>query len=104
MKKVFMIHGFNGEPNGGWRPWLMGKLARIEVWACALPMPMADSPKKDEWIKEIQRQIGNQTQDTFLVGHSLGVPAILNYLQTIPTGGGYWWSGACVRTNTCNSW
>lgn len=83
-----MVHGYGGEPNGGWRPWLMGKLARKGVWACALAMPMADSPKKDEWIKEIARMVGKPTAETFLVGHSLGVPAILRYLESLPIGGG----------------
>lgn len=85
MKKVYLIHGYGGEPNGGWRPWLMGKLAREEVWACALAMPMADEPKKDEWVKEMQRVIGTPNENIFLVGHSLGVPAILRYLESLPT-------------------
>jgi len=84
MKKVFMIHGYKGQPNGGWRPWLMGKLAKEEIWACALAMPMADGPQKDEWIKEISRLIGEPSEDFFFVGHSLGVPTILRYLETLP--------------------
>ncbi len=84
MKKVFMIHGYGGEPNGGWRPWLMGKLARQEIWACALDMPMIDKkPVKDEWVNTIRKSIGAPNEDTYLVGHSLGVPAILNYLETL---------------------
>lgn len=83
-----MIHGYGGEPNGGWRPWLMGKLAREDIWACALAMPMAGNPKKDEWVAEMIRVIGKPTKDIFLVGHSLGVPAILHYLQSLPKGVG----------------
>src|SRR3989344_1315291 len=86
MKKVFMIHGFQGRPNEGWRPWLMSKLAHAKVWACALAMPKADNPNKDEWVKEIERMIEKPNKDIFLVGHSLGVPTILNYLQSLPTG------------------
>lgn len=86
MKKVFIIHGYGGEPNGGWRPWLMGKLARLDVWACALAMPMPDFPKKEDWVKEISRAVGEPTEDTFLVGHSLGVPALLNYVESLPEG------------------
>jgi predicted alpha/beta hydrolase family esterase len=85
MKKVFMVHGFGGEPNGGWRPYLMGKLAREDIWACALAMPMVDNkPIKDEWVAEISRSVGTPDQNIFLVGHSLGVPAILNYIQSLP--------------------
>lgn len=84
--KVFLIHGFEGTPNGGWRPWLMGKLAHEDIFACALAMPDPEQPKKDEWVKEISRAVGTPTEDIFLVGHSLGVPAILRYLETLPEG------------------
>lgn len=86
MKKVFLIHGYGGEPNGGWRPWLMGELAQKNIWACAPAMPMAGNPKKDEWIKEIARQVSEPSKDIFLVGHSLGVPALLRYIESLPEG------------------
>ncbi len=84
MKKVFIIHGFGGEPNGGWRPWLMGKLAEDDIWACALPMPTPNNPKKDEWVNEISRQVGEPSENIYLIGHSLGVPAILRYVESLP--------------------
>lgn len=84
MKKVFIIHGFNGEPNGGWRPWLMGELAKKDIYACALPMPKPDAPNKEEWIETIKNVVGEPNEEIFLVGHSLGVPAILRYLETLP--------------------
>ena len=84
MKKVFLVHGFGGEPNGGWRPWLMGKLALADIWACALAMPTPETPKKDEWVSEISRAVSIPSEDVFLVGHSLGVPAILNYIESLP--------------------
>ena len=83
MKKVFIIHGFCGRPNGGWRPWLMGELSKNNIYACALPMPNPDVPIKEEWIEEIKNVIKNPNEDIYLVGHSLGVPAILRYLETL---------------------
>jgi predicted alpha/beta hydrolase family esterase len=83
MKKVFMIHGFLGKPNGGWRPWLMEELAKNDIYACALPMPTPDCPIKDEWIKTIKDGVKNPNEEIFLIGHSLGVPAILHYLETL---------------------
>ena len=99
--KVFIVHGFEGTPNGGWRPWLMGKLALEDVYACALPMPTPYAPTKDGWVTEIARAVGNENvlipaspdggarerrelENVFLVGHSLGVPAILQYLKSLP--------------------
>ena len=86
MKKVFLIHGFNGSPNGGWRPWLMGKLARMDIYACSLPMPSPEAPQKGEWVQTIAEAVGSPNKDTFLVGHSLGVPAILRYLEVLQEG------------------
>ncbi|MBI4599005.1 alpha/beta hydrolase, partial [Candidatus Uhrbacteria bacterium] len=82
MKKVFIIHGFEGSPNGGWRPWLMAELEKQEIYACALSMPMPENPVCDEWVGEISRHIERNSDDKiYLVGHSLGVPAILRYLE-----------------------
>jgi predicted alpha/beta hydrolase family esterase len=82
MKKVFIIHGFEGSPNGGWRPWLMGELEKESIYACALSMPDPNNPIPSEWVKEIQRHVERNKKDQiYLIGHSLGVPAILRYLE-----------------------
>ena len=84
MKKVFIIHGFEGSPNGGWRPWLMTELGKQEVYACALSMPTPENPICKEWIDEISRHIQRNSKDEiYLVAHSLGVTAILRYLESI---------------------
>lgn len=70
-------------PNGGWRPWLMSELNKLDMYACALPMPTPNEPQCEEWVKEIARVIPEVNEDIFLVGHSLGCAAILNYLETI---------------------
>lgn len=82
LKKVFIIHGFEGAPNGGWRPWLMGELEKKSIYACALSMPTPNSPIPSEWTEEISRHVEQNKRDQiYLVGHSLGVPAILKYLE-----------------------
>lgn len=85
MKKVFLIHGFRSSPNGGWRPWLMGELAAADVYACALSMPAPETPVVDAWVEEIARYVERDIQDElYLIGHSLGVPAILRFLERAP--------------------
>lgn len=82
MKKVFIIHGFQGSPNGGWRPWLMAELENRDIYACALSMPDPENPICTEWVEEISRHVEkNKNDEIYLVGHSLGVPAILRYLE-----------------------
>src|SRR3989344_7039050 len=87
MKMVFIVHGFGGWPSGGWRPWLMTELDKLEIYACALSMPNSQNPVCSEWIKEIERHVEiNKDQEIYLVGHSLGVTAILRYLEAKQTG------------------
>ena len=82
MKKVFIIHGFQGMPNGGWRPWLMGELEKKNIYACSLPMPDPEWPLCSEWVGEIERSVEWSVGDeVYLVGHSLGATAILRYLE-----------------------
>ena len=82
MKKVFIVHGLEGSPNGGWRPWLMGELEKHDIYACALSMPGDENPLCEEWIEEIARHVERSKNDEiYLVGHSLGVPAILRFLE-----------------------
>lgn len=82
MKKVFIIHGFEGQPNGAWRPWLMAELDKQDIYACALSMPSPELPLCNEWVEEISRHVERNTGDEiYLIGHSLGVPAILRYLE-----------------------
>ncbi len=84
MKKVFIIHGFEGMPNGAWRGWLMQELEKEDVYACALPMPTPEAPIQQEWVDEISRAVEmNPTDDIYLVGHSLGSTAILRYLEKV---------------------
>ncbi len=61
--KVFIIHGFEGHPNGGWRPWLMGELEKQEICCASLIMKSPDTPKVNEWIKEIDYNVKKFPKD-----------------------------------------
>ena len=82
MKKVFLVHGFNSSPNSSWLPWIMNQLKRHDIYACSLPMPKPQTPIRDEWVGEITKWVNlNKDNEIYLIGHSLGSAAILNYLQ-----------------------
>jgi predicted alpha/beta hydrolase family esterase len=84
MKKIFIVHGFGGIPNGGWIPWLMTELAKRDIYACALPMPDSKKPVVSKWIEEIKHAVDNALDDEiYLVGHSLGSTAVLKYLESV---------------------
>lgn len=83
MTKVFIIHGWGGIPNGSWRPWLMEELAKKEIYACSLAMPNSEKPILSEWLQVIDDVIRDFGADVIFIGHSLGTPAILQYLNNL---------------------
>lgn len=81
-KKVMLVHGFEGTPNGSWRPWLMRELEKVGIYTSALSFPKPNNPMLTEWMTVLDFNVNLFPKDkVYLVGHSLGVPAILQYLQ-----------------------
>ncbi len=60
----------------------MAELEKLDIYACALAMPEPEHPRVGDWVSEISRHI-TSGDEVCLVGHSLGVPAILRYLESI---------------------
>ncbi|MFA6214928.1 MAG: alpha/beta fold hydrolase [Candidatus Micrarchaeia archaeon] len=79
--RVVIIHGYQGEPMRGFRPWLKHELEErgFEVSVPAMPSP--DEPKVGEWAAAIANEAGKGSGSCILVGHSLGCMAILRYLE-----------------------
>ena len=82
--KAILIHGWEGNPDVNWLPWLKHELEKrsFEVTVPALPDP--NYPKSDEWLQTMTEQVGLPSPDTVLVGHSLGAIAILHFLESLP--------------------
>jgi len=60
----------------------MAELEKLDIYACSLPMPTPEKPVCDEWTTEIARHVDASAEhEIYLVGHSLGTPAILRYLE-----------------------
>lgn len=82
-KRVFVIHGWGGSPDDGWKPWLKENLEK-EGFAVIMPqMPKPDFPVMGEWVGALAKLVGKPDGDTYLVGHSLGVVCVLRYLETL---------------------
>lgn len=64
----------------------MTELEKQGIYACALSMPDPNNPIPSEWVDEIARVVErNPKNQIYLVGHSLGVPAILRFLEQTKT-------------------
>jgi predicted alpha/beta hydrolase family esterase len=79
--RVIIIHGWEGSPQRNWFPWLKTELEKASCEVLAPLMPNADHPKLSEWLEFLKQTIGEADERTYFVGHSLGVMAILRYLE-----------------------
>ena len=83
MKRAFLIHGWTGKASEGFRPWLKKELEKKGFQVYMPEMPNTDNPLEKEWVEKLVEVIGKPDEETFLVGHSLGVVAILRYLESL---------------------
>lgn len=86
MKRAFLVHGWSGLPDGGWRPWLKRELEERGWQVENLAMPDTDTPRIGTWVPFLATAIGKPDEDTVLVGHSMGCQAILRYLADLEEG------------------
>jgi uncharacterized protein len=85
-KRVFIIHGWEGAPESNWFPWLKKELEKKGFQVFVPQMPNADFPKMGEWLSCLREIVGEPDENTFFAGHSLGVIAILRYLESLKVG------------------
>ncbi|HUS25961.1 MAG TPA: alpha/beta fold hydrolase [Nevskiaceae bacterium] len=84
--RVILVHGYQGSPAENWLPWLRAELEKRGIEVLVPSMPHADAPQLKEWLLHLQKIVGPPNEQTFLAGHSLGCPAILRYLESLPPG------------------
>ncbi|MCX6711974.1 MAG: alpha/beta hydrolase [Candidatus Woesearchaeota archaeon] len=83
MKRIFIIHGWDGFPEGDWFPWLKKELESKDFVVQVPAMPNTNEPKIDLWINFLKEIVGKPDKETYFVGHSIGCQTILRYLETL---------------------
>jgi predicted alpha/beta hydrolase family esterase len=81
-KRIFLIHGWEGHPEEGWRPWLRKELEKRNCEVFVPEMPDTNFPKMNGWLSKLKEVVGVPDENVYLVGHSLGCIAILRYLES----------------------
>lgn len=82
-KRAFLIHGWEGYPEEGWRPWLKRELEKRGFEVMAPAMPDTASPTMNRWVPYLEQVIETPDKATYFVGHSLGCVTVLRYLETL---------------------
>jgi uncharacterized protein len=83
MKKVYIIHGWDGNPQESWFPWLKNKLEERGFQVFVPSMPNSDEPEIDAWVNYLLNLAPEPDENTFFVGHSIGGQAILRYIEKL---------------------
>lgn len=86
MKRVFIIHGYTDRPGKNWFPWLQRELEQLGAEVTVPAMPNTLAPWYHKWLNHLQQVVGEVDEDTYFVGHSLGCPTILRFLENLPEG------------------
>jgi hypothetical protein len=86
MKRVIIVHGWDGYPEEGWFPWLKKEL-EVRGFEVVIPqLPQADEPRINRWVPALAAVVGTPDDETCFVGHSMGCQAIARYLESLPEG------------------
>ena len=86
LKRAFLIHGWEGYPEEGWRPWLKKELESRGFVVIVPAMPDTKNPSMDKWVPYLAEFVDIPTENDYFVGHSLGCVTILRYLEGLKEG------------------
>lgn len=81
MKKIYLIHCWDGTPEDGWYPWLKKELEKDNIQVDVLTMPDTANPTIEKWTKKLSDAVKNLDENTYFIGHSIGCQTILRYLE-----------------------
>jgi len=82
-KRVFIIHGWDHNPSCHWYPWLKKELEEKDFEVFVPEMPNTEEPKINEWVSFLKEQVGELTEQTYFIGHSVGCQGVLRYLEIL---------------------
>jgi len=85
MKTAFIFHGTEGYPEENWFPWLKKELEKkgYKVIVPHFPSPPNVPAKIVEWSRVLKKYVNYLTEETLLIGHSLGGIFTLRVLEEI---------------------
>ncbi|MBI4044460.1 MAG: serine hydrolase family protein [Candidatus Diapherotrites archaeon] len=84
-KTLVLVHGWGGTHPLHWQNWLKEKATQSGYKAIFPLMPNYNFPVLSEWLATLEKNVSAPGQ-TILVGHSLGCPTILRYLEKLSSG------------------
>lgn len=82
MKNAVIVHGWGADSQSNWFPWLKKELEKEKFKVTVPNFPNTQTPVLTEWLEYFADKV-EINGDTLLIGHSLGVPLILRFLEQL---------------------
>ena len=80
-RKIAIIHGTMGSPEGNWFPWMAAELSKSGAEVIVPRMPTPGGQTLDNWLSEFAKQVGPIDNSSTVVGHSIGAVCLLRLLE-----------------------
>ena len=81
MNSAFIFHGTAGHPQENWFPWLKKELEELGYDVIVPQFPTPKNQTLENWFKVFEQYREKYTQNTILIGHSLGGAFLLRVLE-----------------------
>lgn len=86
MKRVIIVHCWDGYPQYCWYPQVKKELEEKGFLVEVPAMPETNLPKLSLWLPKLKEVAGESSEDLYLIGHSAGCVTILRYLEDLDEG------------------
>ncbi|MEK6909328.1 MAG: alpha/beta hydrolase [Nanoarchaeota archaeon] len=83
VKRVIIVHGWEGSPNEPIHQWLKKELVNRGIKVISPFMPDTMHPKINDWVNHLSKEVDQADPNTFFFGHSIGCQTIMRYLETL---------------------
>lgn len=83
MKRIFIVHGWDGGSDKDWMPWVTAELKKLGHEVHCLDFPRTENPTIGDWVPFLSNAVGVPDKNTYFIGHSIGCQTIMRYLETI---------------------
>lgn len=83
MKKVYIVHGWEGSPEEPMHKWLKEKLEKKGFEIFVPVMPETARPDIKKWIGKLNEVVRNPGENSYFIGYSIGCQAVLRYLAQV---------------------
>ncbi len=86
MKRVVIVHCWDGYPDYCWYPYAKRELTKKGFAVTVPAFPETAKPDLEKWLPVLKDAVGVPDENTNLIGHSIGCATILRYLESLREG------------------